>query len=350
MTSVVIPGSVSSIGEGAYNINSIVMVNGEVSDGIIYARNSNGTEDNTRIVSYGGVSDIIDFIPASVTTIERSAFESNSLSSVIIPNSVITIRQNAFAYNSLSSVIVGEGVVTIEEYAFRGNNLSSIALPDPVIKEGYTFTEWHNGDGSSVAEMTDFYTSYQAQFDFTGVIVSGSITTGDEQGLAMEGLKSISIDDPEGITLYLSGDITGTRPVNTDGTYSFALNAGRSVVITPVKEDYSFSPESISLNNVQGDVSNQDFTPVVTDINEFNTSSFRIYPNPFTAQTTIEFDNPDSSPYDLSVYDMAGVKIFDVNNIKTNRFILERETLKPGMYIFSINESNFSYRRIVVVK
>ncbi len=349
LTSVVIPGSVSSIGEGAYNINSIVMVNGEKSDGIIYARNSNGTEDNTRIVSYGGVSDVIDFIPASVTTIERSAFESNFLKTVIIPNSVITIKEKAFAWSSITSVEIGNSVETIEEYAFTGNNLSSIALPT-VVKEGYIFTEWQDGYGNVVSEMTHFDISHQAQFNFTGVMVSGSITTGDEQGLAIKGLKSISIDDPESVTLYLSGDISGTRPVNADGTYSFALNAGRSIVITPVKEDYYFSPESISLINVQGDVSNQDFTPVVTDINEFNTSSFRIYPNPFTTQTTIEFDNLDGSLCKLSVYNMAGVKILDANNIKTNRFVLKRGALKPGMYIFNINGSNFSYKRIVVVK
>jgi hypothetical protein len=350
LTSVAIPGSVSSIGEGAFNKNAIAMVNGEGSDGIIYARNSNGTEDNTSIVSYGGVSDDIDFIPASVTTIERSAFESNSLTSVVIPNSVITIRQNAFSYNSLTSGILGNGVETIEEYAFTDNSLGSITLPAPVIKEGYTFTEWHDENGNIVTEINNFDISHQAQFNFTGVMVSGSITTGDEQGLAFEGLKSISIDEPEGITLYLSGDITGTRPVNADGTYSFALNAGRSIVITPVKEGYSFSPESISLNNIQTDVQNQDFTPVVTAMNTPKASSFRIYPNPFSTQTTIEFDNSDNSPYDLSVYDMTGVKMFDAKNIKTNRFMLERGTLKPGMYIFNINGSNMSYKRVVIVK
>jgi len=206
-------------------------------------------------------------------------------------------------------------------------------LPNPVIKEGYTFTEWHNGNSNVVTEISDFDISYEAQFDFTGVMVSGRITTGDEQELADKGLKSVMIDDVEGVTLYLSGDITGTKPVNADGTYSFALNAGRSIVITPVKENYSFSPENITLNNVQTNFENQDFTPVITSINNQDAAQIKVFPNPVHNVLTIETTGIYNQ---LEIINLTGAVLNSINctgliTIKTNM-----SNLSPGVYFIKL--------------
>ncbi len=338
LTSVTIPNSVTYIGKAAFNRNAIAQINGQASNGTVYARNSDGTEDKTTIVSYGGVSDEIDFIPNSVTTIGYSAFRSNSLTSITIPNSVTSIREGAFYDNSLTSVTIGNSVTYIGGGAFSSNSLTSIALPSPVIKEGYAFTEWQNGSGTVVTEITDFNTSYEAQFNFTGLMVSGSITTGDTQGLSMAGLKSVTIDDMEGVILYISGDFTGTRPVNADGTYNFALNAGRNIVITPVKEGYSFSPANIAIDNIQEDVANQDFTPVTTALNNPEAAPVKLYPNPVRNVLTLETAGAYSS---LQVITLPGtiVKTVDCTGLSTLQVNMEH--LTPGVYIIKLsgNES-----------
>jgi len=311
LTSVIIPNSVTNIGEAAFNTNAITQINGEESSGIIYARKNDGSDDITTIVSYGGAADVIDFIPNSVTTIGENAFSSNSLSSVTIPNNV----------------------TTIERYAFNDNPITSISLPDPVIKEGYTFSEWHDGNINIVTEITNFNTSYEAQLDFTGVMVSGSITTGDEQGLTNEGLKSVTIDDVEGVTLYLTGDITGTRPVYADGTYSFALNAGRSIVITPIKEGYSFSPEDITLNNMQSDLENQDFTPVTTSINNQETNQIRFFPNPVHNNLTIETTDIYNQ---LEIINLTGTVLKTINCNGSTTIKINMNYLSPGIYFIKL--------------
>ena len=54
LTSVTIPNSVTEIGGGAFNRNKITKVNDLPSNGFIYGRNDDGTDDMSTIVSYGG--------------------------------------------------------------------------------------------------------------------------------------------------------------------------------------------------------------------------------------------------------------------------------------------------------
>ena len=84
MTTVAIPNSVTSIGEGAFLGNQLTNVT----------------------------------IGNGVMSIGNSAFSSNQLTNVTIPNSVTSIGNSAFVSNQLTNVTIGNGVTSIGESAF----------------------------------------------------------------------------------------------------------------------------------------------------------------------------------------------------------------------------------------
>ena len=75
-------------------------------------------------------------IPDSVTKIGEWAFNGKKLTSVVIGNSVTWIGWRAFALNQLTSVVIGNSVTKIDEAAFAKNNLTSVVIPDSVTEIG----------------------------------------------------------------------------------------------------------------------------------------------------------------------------------------------------------------------
>ena len=94
ITSLTIPNTVGLIVYAAFNENAIVELNGEPSNGLIYARNVDGSVNNTKIISYGGVSKNIDFIPETVTTIGLYAFHKQAITNVVLPQSLKEIEKS----------------------------------------------------------------------------------------------------------------------------------------------------------------------------------------------------------------------------------------------------------------
>jgi hypothetical protein len=95
LTSVTIPNSVISIGEGAFT-------------------------GNRELVSV--------IIPNGVTTISKEAFRSCRLTSVTIPNSVTSIGEDAFLGSRLTTLTIPDSVTTIGRGAFYGSPLISVSV------------------------------------------------------------------------------------------------------------------------------------------------------------------------------------------------------------------------------
>ena len=108
LKTVTIPNSVTSIGNYAFNANSLSQ-----EQAFIYKRNSDGTIDNTVLIGYGG------------------ADRGNS-SPVVIPSNVKVIDQLAFGETSLKSVTIPEGVRSINASAFKACYLKEVTIPSTV--------------------------------------------------------------------------------------------------------------------------------------------------------------------------------------------------------------------------
>jgi murein DD-endopeptidase MepM/ murein hydrolase activator NlpD len=122
------------------------------------------------------------------------------------------------------------------------------------------------------------------------------------------GLQGVTINTTNGVSTL----------TNSNGSYSFQIAQGASTTITPSKNGYTFSPSSISLSNVQSDLTGQDFTaslncnilPSLTvsnilqttaTINLSGNNSNLIIKYRKTSSSTWEFEtNTSSSSYNLT--------------------------------------------------
>lgn len=129
LTSVNIPNSVTSIGDGAFSyctaLTSIEIPNSVTNIG--YSAFSNCT----ALTSIN--------IPNRVTSIGNDAFNNcKGLTSITIPNSVTTIGNSAFVYcTGLKSITIPNSVTSIGDYAFYScTELKSINIPNSVTTIG----------------------------------------------------------------------------------------------------------------------------------------------------------------------------------------------------------------------
>ncbi len=61
-------------------------------------------------------------------------------------------------------------------------------------------------------------------------------------------------------------------------------------------------------------------------------SSLRVYPNPFSDQVIIEFDNPNNEQFSLTILGISGKIMRQLNNISGNQLVIEKRELQQGMY------------------
>lgn len=73
-----------------------------------------------------------------------------------------------------------------------------------------------------------------------------------------------------------------------------------------------------------------------------------ICPNPFTHKTTIKFHNPNHSKYKLSVFNITGHKVFEMDNITTGKVELERGNLSNGVYLIELRGKNVFRGKIII--
>jgi hypothetical protein len=195
LTSVIIPDSVTSIGNGAFAMNHLISIG----------------------------------IPESITSIEDDVFTLNNLTSVVIPDSVISIGDHAFSGNKLTSIVIPKSVTSIGDSAFTVNHLTSIVIPD------------------SVASVGD---SAFCNNELTSVVIPDSVTSIEDEAFCFNKLTSIVI--PKSVTFIGDKAFCGNKltsvsilsSVASIGEFAFAYNKHMG----PIMPD-NIEPWMVSLDN-----------------------------------------------------------------------------------------------------
>lgn len=73
----------------------------------------------------------------------------------------------------------------------------------------------------------------------------------------------------------------------------------------------------------------------VIDLGQKN-HSVNIFPNPFTYETRIIFENKDSKIYKMKIFDIKGCCMKSYNNIENGQLTIHRGNLKNGTYIYEL--------------
>jgi len=86
----------------------------------------------------------------------------------------------------------------------------------------------------------------------------------------------------------------------------------------------------------------------VKEVYNRNDNLINIYPNPFSVQTTIEFSNLAHSKYNLSIFNISGNKVFERQNIRSEKIEFERDRLPGGVYIVELKGQKVFRGKMVI--
>ena len=240
LTSIVIPNTVTSIGDGAFyncsGLTSIVVESGNPR----YDSHNNcnaiiETASNTLIAGCKNTT-----IPKSVTAIGDLAFAGcDGLTSIVIPNSVTSIGDMAFAFcDGLTSIVIPNSVTEIDYFAFYEcfgltdvycyiADLSRVSTGyEPFYLEGYDYS----GRTLHVLQGTaDAYRADENWYPYFGQIVE-DIFIGDVN----RDLEVNIADVNAAIDIILGGNSSSiAADVNGDGEINIAdINAVIDIILS----------------------------------------------------------------------------------------------------------------------
>jgi hypothetical protein len=332
-----LPNSLINIG-AAFNSNAIVEINGEPSNGIIYGRNDDGSEDKSIIVSYGGVAENIDFITEDVIEIKKYAFAENNLECLDLSYCInlATIGEGAF-FGTITSLNLSNctSLTTIENRAFFHCGIDSLDFSDCINLETigkYAFHEsnsikyinFSNCSGLTTIGEYAFYGGHITSLDFSACI---NLKTIGSHAFSGSSLSNVTF-----------GESSFIRSI---GGYAFeSWNNSLDYILLPENEniDFNYYLDSEGFQYEPGDIitdfSRSYFIDALISISDQKNDYklINIYPNPTYNVLFIECKEPNGF---YVLYNISGVSIQrgKLNNVTKS---LDLSSFDRGTYLLEI--------------
>lgn len=86
------------------------------------------------------------------------------------------------------------------------------------------------------------------------------------------------------------------------------------------------------------------------DIQQARTGSLGIYPNPASSSATLRFENPGNETFLLSVYDIAGRRIGEINKITGTTATVDCTAMPAGIYFVVLTSPQVTFTGKIAVK
>ncbi len=112
----------------------------------------------------------------------------------------------------------------------------------------------------------------------------------------------------------------------------------------------SLAVSETDINGCQGDTSSIVVNIGASGISDVTGDDLKIYPNPFSNTTIIEFPNNDGGNYKLTLTDLSGKTVKVIENITVSRIELSRSDLSNGYYLIEISNKNRVFRDKILIK
>ncbi|MCD4676356.1 MAG: T9SS type A sorting domain-containing protein [Desulfobacula sp.] len=110
---------------------------------------------------------------------------------------------------------------------------------------------------------------------------------------------------------------------------------------TKMKKSISNENYTLSFTNVEDNVGSG-----IGNINYLN--KVKVYPNPFTNKTLIEFPNPNLDNYKLIITNISGKIVRIIDNIRTNKVEFEKGVLSEGFYLIELRGEKVYRSRFII--
>jgi hypothetical protein len=265
-----------------------------------------------------------------------------------------TVSLSGDVYNTLTNALAIVGAFDVlNGFQPRGMEIEVLAnIPDLSIFGVGSAT---NGNGGGVEEFT-FPAVAASAGDKIYVIASGHLTAFNTffAPLSITGYESgaFNINGDDGLEIFENGQIIDVfGDVNTDGSgqpweyldgWAYRSVAGPSTTFNSADWTYNTG----GLDGATNSSSTTPYPGATLGINQFNITSFKLYPNPTnTGKVTIASVN--SGAMKVAVYDILGKQV--KNEIVSNDTI-DVSNLKSGIYILKITQNDATSTKKLVIR